>query len=228
MISAAIYSRKEIKMALNISRPKLIAKHSIIPLFTWWKILFGIAYIPLHVLLFFVFKALLPRVVDLSSDLLSFTVTVLLTLIAGSYFTYLLIRFICKVVILRCIYYEFYEGYVITKWGVFHKYEKRSVFPLILSCYVDRKFEGRIFRYGDVKLDTVAGWDLEPGDTLAKYNIYPIDKREYKDPNEGRWDIKLKNIKNPLQIRKYIHDHFVPAQDVNAMRETFISQSNDI
>ena len=224
MISAAIYSRKEIKMALNISRPKLIARHSIIPLFSWWKILFGIAYIPIHVLLFFVFKQL-PFVTNLfSSELLSFTLTVLLTLIAGLPLTIPLIRFICKIVILRYIYYEFYEGYVITKWGVFHKYEKRSVFPVILSCYVDRKFEGRIFRYGDVKLDTVAGWDLEPGDTFVRYKIYPNDDRMFKDTNEGRWDIKLRNIKNPLRVRKYTHDHFVPAQDVNAMRETFISQ----
>ncbi len=90
---------------------------------------------------------------------------------------------------------EFYNAYVIKKSGVFNKVEERCMFPKVLACNVYRSFKGRIFNYGDIKIDAI-----------------------------GRWDVDLIRIKNPLMIRKYIEKHFISPKAIRNMNEMVVSE----
>ena len=103
-----------------------------------------------------------------------------------------LIQLICRMIVLRCQYVEFYDGYYVMKKGVFRKIEEKRIFPKVLSCHVDRTFEGRLFSYGDVLIDSVG----------------------------GKWDLNLKEFSKPLRIKKYIDTHFLTAKEVRSMRQT--------
>ena len=106
-----------------------------------------------------------------------------------------LIMIIVDVVILRSQYVEFYDSFVIKKRGVFNKTEERCMFPKILSCHVYRSFWGRVFNYGDIKVDAI-----------------------------GKWDVDLEGIKRPLFVRKYLENHFISAKEIRAMRQTVVTQ----
>ena len=106
-----------------------------------------------------------------------------------------LIMIIVDVVKLRSQYVEFYDSFVIKKRGVFNKTEERCMFPKILSCNVYRSFWGRVFRYGDIKIDAI-----------------------------GKWDVDLTGIKRPVLVRKYLENHFISAKEIRAMRQTVVTQ----
>ena len=103
-----------------------------------------------------------------------------------------LIQLICKIIVLRNQYVEFYDGYYIMKRGVFHKYEQKNIFPKVVSCHVDRTFEGRLFSYGDVTIDSVG----------------------------QKWDLTLREFSRPLRIKKYIDTHFLSTKEVKSLRQT--------
>jgi hypothetical protein len=137
---------------MNINRPHIVARKSILPAFKLWRIL--------------TFWLIVP-----------------------------LIMIIVDVVILRSQYVEFYDSFVIKKRGVFNKTEERCMFPKILSCHVYRSFWGRVFNYGDIKVDAI-----------------------------GKWDVDLEGIKRPLFVRKYLENHFISAKEIRAMRQTVVTQ----
>ena len=106
-----------------------------------------------------------------------------------------IIHLICRVIILKNQYIEFYDSYVIKKRGVFNKTEEKCMFPKVMSCDVYRSFWGRIFNFGDIKIDAI-----------------------------GKWDVDLTGIKRPLFVRKYLENHFISAKEIRAMRQTVITQ----
>ena len=137
---------------MNINRPHIVARKSILPAFKLWRIL--------------TFWLIVP-----------------------------LIMIIVDVVILRSQYVEFYDSFVIKKRGVFNKTEERCMFPKVLSCHVYRSFWGRVFNYGDIKVDAI-----------------------------GKWDVDLEGIKRPLFVRKYLENNFISAKEIRAMRQTVVTQ----
>ena len=106
-----------------------------------------------------------------------------------------LIMIIVDVVKLKHQYVEFYDSFVIKKKGVFNKTEERCMFPKVLSCHVYRSFWGRVFNYGDIRVDAI-----------------------------GKWDVDLIGIKRPLYVRKYLENHFISAKEIRAMRQTVVTQ----
>lgn len=137
---------------MNINRPHIVARKSILPAFKLWRIL--------------TFWLIIP-----------------------------LIMIIVDVVKLKSQYVEFYDSFVIKKKGVFNKTEERCMFPKVLSCHVYRSFWGRVFNYGDIKVDAI-----------------------------GKWDVDLIGIKRPLYVRKYLENHFISAKEIRAMRQTVVTQ----
>ena len=137
---------------MNINRPHIVARKSILPAFKFWRLL--------------TFWLIVP-----------------------------LIMIIVDVIKLRSQYVEFYDSFVIQKRGVFNKTEERCMFPKVMSCHVYRSFWGRVFNYGDIKVDAI-----------------------------GKWDVDLIGIKRPLFVRKYLENHFISAKEIRAMRQTVVTQ----
>ena len=106
-----------------------------------------------------------------------------------------IIHLICKTIILKNKYVEFYDSYVVKKKGVFNKTEEKCMFPKVMSCHVHRSFWGRIFNFGNVQIDAI-----------------------------GKWDVDLTNIKRPMFVKKYLENHFISAKEIRAMRQTVITQ----
>ena len=105
------------------------------------------------------------------------------------------ILIIIDIIKLKYEYVEFYDSFVIKKKGVFNKIEERCMFPKVLSCNVYRSFWGRVFNYGDIRVDAI-----------------------------GKWDVNLEGIKRPLFVRKYLQNHFISAKEIKAMRQTVVTQ----
>ena len=80
---------------------------------------------------------------------------------------------------------EFYDGYVIQKSGVLSRKEKRSVFPKVAAVSVEQSLLGRIFNYGNVNVDVV-----------------------------GSWDVDLKGIAQPNDLKKYLEDKMIDAEGI--------------
>lgn len=70
---------------------------------------------------------------------------------------------------------EFYDDKIVTKKGILSRSETTSAFVGVLSVSVNQSLLGRIFDYGNVKVDAV-----------------------------GRWDIATDGIKNPGGLKKYL------------------------
>ena len=80
---------------------------------------------------------------------------------------------------------EFYDGYVIQKSGLLSRKEKRSVFPKVAAVSVDQSLFGRIFNYGNVNVDVI-----------------------------GQWDVDLKGLAKPHELKKYLEDKMVGADSI--------------
>lgn len=83
---------------------------------------------------------------------------------------------------------EFYDRYVIEKSGLLSKREKKSTFAGIYSVSVEQNVWGRIFKYGDVKVDVV-----------------------------GRWDIDTYGISHPNELKKYLETKIVEPDNLQAV-----------
>ena len=174
---------------MNLNRPHIIARKSILPAFKFRRI-FGFL---LCVGLAAVCALLGEDIVSgFAPDLASFVP--LLAVLFGVLALIPLTSFIVHVILLRSVYVEFYDSFVIKKRGVFNKTEEKCMFPKVLSCDVDRPFLGRIFNYGDIKIDAI-----------------------------GKWDVDLVGVKNPLYIKKYLDKHFISAKEVKSIRQTVIT-----
>ena len=105
-----------------------------------------------------------------------------------------LVILICKIIVVRHQYVEFYDGYYIMRKGVFHKFEYKNIFPKVVRCHVDRTFEGRLFSYGDVYVDSIG----------------------------QKWDFTLEAFAKPLRIKKYIDSQFMTPQEVRSLRQSIM------
>ena len=85
---------------------------------------------------------------------------------------------IARILSVKCYSIEFYDNKIVVKSGVISKREKQSVFGGVYSVSVSQSFVGRIFNYGNIKVDC-----------------------------PGRWDIDTEGIKNPMELKKYLETY---------------------
>ena len=79
-------------------------------------------------------------------------------------FFWLIIPLIIQIVrILQAKAYsiEFYDERIIIKSGVLNKSEKQSVFAGVYAVSIDQSLWGRMWNYGDVKVDCPGKWDVD-------------------------------------------------------------------
>lgn len=95
-----------------------------------------------------------------------------------------LIILIADMIRLSCHRIEFYDKKIVHKLGVFSKQEKVFYFTGVMSVYTHQSFIGRIFGYGDVKVDF-----------------------------QGRYDIGTDCIKRPNKLRDYLSHYIVTNQN---------------
>ncbi len=81
---------------------------------------------------------------------------------------------------------EFYDNKVVHKSGILSKREKSNVFAGVLAVSVEQSFLGRIFGYGNVRVDI-----------------------------QGRWDIDTSGVKDPHALKEYLESRVVPATGIN-------------
>ena len=77
--------------------------------------------------------------------------------------------------------------------GVFEKYDRKSVLTAVTNVSVYQSFWGRIFNYGDVRIDIV-----------------------------GRWDVDTHAIKNPQGLKNYV-ESLMQAQDVSKLQQFIVN-----
>ncbi len=99
-----------------------------------------------------------------------------------------LIVMICRIVSLKNQVTEFYDDYIIVKSGVLSKSERKTVFPSILSVSIDQSLWGRMFGYGNVKVDVV-----------------------------GKWDVDLYGICDPVALKSYLEDKVTRGKNINSV-----------
>lgn len=100
-------------------------------------------------------------------------------------FFWLIIPLIIQIIrILDAKFYtiEFYNDKVVTKSGVFSTHEFQNTFMGIYSVSVYKPFLGRIFDYGDIRVDCPGPWDINTDgikdpDGLKKYLETKITSR---------------------------------------------------
>lgn len=177
---------------MNIKRPHLVARKSILPAFKFRRIFALVVLVGLSVFTALFAKDILSGVSFLSPIL---PLLPILAIVFAALALIPLTMIIVKVIILNSLQVEFYDTYVIKKRGVFNKTEEKCMFPKVLSCHVYRSFWGRVFNFGNVKVDAI-----------------------------GMWDVDLTNIKRPLLVRKYLENHFISAKEIRAMRQTVVTQ----
>lgn len=97
-----------------------------------------------------------------------------------------LIVMICQIVVLKHDKIYFFDNKVIRRSGVFARREQKSMFSGVISVSVDQSFGGRIFGYGDVKIDVV-----------------------------GKWDIDTRGIKDPQKLQNYLETKIVSNQAIS-------------
>lgn len=118
-------------------QPNYVARKSILPAFTFWRIILFFLIVPLIVLIY---------------DIIARKKEVI----------------------------EFYDDKIVCKKGVFNKSETTAAFMGIYAVNVHQSIFGRIFNYGNVKVDAV-----------------------------GRWDINSNGIKNPKGLKAYLEQYTV-------------------
>ena len=141
---------------MNLNRPHIVARKSILPAFKFRRI-FG-----------FIVCAALAAVCALAGeDIVSgfapefASYVPLVAVVFGVLALIPLTAFIVHVIKLRTQYVEFYDSCVIKKRGVFNKTEEKCMFPKVLSCHVYRSFWGRVFNYGNIQVDVIGKWDVD-------------------------------------------------------------------
>ena len=128
-----------------MERPEYVAKRSAWAIIRFWR--------------FLVFWIAVPAILYFGVNLLELGISPLIAPIA--WLALMLIIFICRVIKIKCHRVEFYRNKVVEKWGVFDIEKKSNVFTAVLAVKVDQRFWGRIFGYGEVKVDMVGPWDVD-------------------------------------------------------------------
>ena len=85
---------------------------------------------------------------------------------------------IARILSAKCYSLEFYADKIVVRSGVLNKNEVQSVFGGVYLVSVSQSFMGRIFNYGNIKVDC-----------------------------PGRWDIDTVGIKDPSALKKYLENY---------------------
>lgn len=128
-----------------MERPEYVAKRSAWSIIRFWRIL--------------VFWIAVPVACYFAVDLLELELNPLIIPIAWE--ALMLVIFICRLIVIKSHRVEFYRNKVVEKWGVFDIEKKSNVFTAVLAVKIDQRFWGRIFGYGEVKVDMVGPWDVD-------------------------------------------------------------------
>ncbi len=56
---------------------------------------------------------------------------------------------------------EFFGTRVVMRRGIFNTEEKQALLTNILGVNINQSFSGKIFNYGDVRVDLVGRWDID-------------------------------------------------------------------
>lgn len=112
--------------------PNYVAKKSVVPVLSFWLILF--------------FWLVIPLIIQ-----------------------------IARIVRVKCYRIEFYNDKIVKKSGFFNKEESQSVFMGVYAVSISQTFGGRIFNYGDMRVDC-----------------------------PGQWDVDMQGIKNPVALKRYL------------------------
>ena len=91
-----------------------------------------------------------------------------------------LLVLIVDLIHLKCETIEFYADRVVQREGVLSKRTTQAAFNGVLGVSVNQSLFGRIFDYGDVKIDIV-----------------------------GKWDIDTQGISNPKELQRYLEYRFI-------------------
>lgn len=131
-----------------MERPEYVAKRSAWSIIRFWRIL--------------VFWLLIPAipVVLKFAEIVEFE-DLYLWLGLGVWYGVLIVIFICRLIKIKSHRVMFYRNRVVEKWGVFDIEKKSNVFTAVLAVRVEQKFWGRVFGYGEVKVDMVGPWDVD-------------------------------------------------------------------
>ena len=85
---------------------------------------------------------------------------------------------IARILSAKCYSIEFYDNKIVVKSGVLSKQENQSVFAGVYSVSISQSFFGRIFNYGNVRVDC-----------------------------PGKWDVDTESIKDPSALKKYLENY---------------------
>ena len=81
---------------------------------------------------------------------------------------------LARILSAKCYSIEFYDNKIVVKSGVLNKKERQSVFGGVYSVSVSQSFMGRIFNYGEIRVDCPGKWDINTNGTLD-----PLKLKEY-------------------------------------------------
>ena len=81
---------------------------------------------------------------------------------------------------------EFYDEKVILKKGIIARSEKQTIFSGVLAVSVEQSVLGRMFNYGNVRIDV-----------------------------QGKWDIDTTMVSNPHGLKEYLENKAVSANSIN-------------
>ncbi len=126
-------------------RPEYIAKRSAWTVCHFWE--------------FLVFWLLVPVVLFVLGSQFIDQNSAIAVIIA--WYAVMVLILIIKVIIIKSHRVEFYRDRVVEKWGVFDVEKRIHVFTAVMTVKVDQKFWGRVFNYGEVKVDMVGPWDVD-------------------------------------------------------------------
>jgi len=92
---------------------------------------------------------------------------------------------IVRILTVKAYSIEIYDEKIVTKSGLLSKNENQSVFAGVYSVSISQTFLGRIFGYGDIRVDC-----------------------------PGKWDIDTRGIKNPKDLKKFLETK-ITAKGIN-------------
>ena len=99
-----------------------------------------------------------------------------------------LIVMIVKIAAVKKERVEFYDKYIIVKWGLISKHERRSTFAGVISVSIDQSLFGRMLGYGTVRVDV-----------------------------PSKWDVNLDYTKNPEQLKAYLESKLINPEKVQTI-----------
>lgn len=93
---------------------------------------------------------------------------------------------ISRILKAKCYTAEFYDNKIVVKSGVLNRSENQSVFAGVYSVSISKSLFGRIFGYGNVRVDC-----------------------------PGRWDVNTDGVKDPEGLKRYLEGYITAAGMTN-------------